>query len=91
MACKSAETREQRARSDLKRASHGEDLFTVAETRIGEKPKFKLSEARLLTIVGGWVGDDVTQLGEGSIYRRLRRWPGIWMTMRGGRKGAGRF
>jgi hypothetical protein len=31
MACKSAETREQRARSDLKCTGHGESLFTVAE------------------------------------------------------------
>jgi hypothetical protein len=50
----------------------------VAETRIGEKPKFKLSDARLLTIVGGWVGDDVTKLVAGSIYTHRERWPGIW-------------
>jgi hypothetical protein len=60
--------------------------FAVAETRIGEKPKFKLSEAWLLTIVGGWVGDDVTQLGEGSIYRRSERWPRILDETHGGRK-----
>jgi hypothetical protein len=58
----------------------------VAETRIGEKSKFELSKAWLLTIVGGWVGDDVTQLGEGSIYRRLRRWPGILTATCGGRR-----
>jgi hypothetical protein len=37
------------------------------------------------------VGDDVAKLVEGSIYRAQRRWPGIWMTMRGGRKGQGVF
>jgi hypothetical protein len=41
----------------------------------GAKPKFRLSEARLLAIVGGRGGDGVTQLGEGSIYRRSERWP----------------
>jgi hypothetical protein len=47
----------------------------VAENGFGGNLKFELSEARLLTIAGDWVGDDVTQLGEGSIYRRLLRWP----------------
>jgi hypothetical protein len=51
----------------------------VAETRIREKPKFELSDARLLMIVGGWVGDGVTKLVTGSIYRENGRWPRIWM------------
>jgi hypothetical protein len=49
----------------------------VAETQIGEKPKFKLPDARLLAILGGGVGDDVVELVEGSIYRKLRRWSRI--------------
>jgi hypothetical protein len=40
VACKSAEAREHRARSDLKRASHSEDLFTVAESRFGGNEQF---------------------------------------------------
>ena len=50
----------------------------VAETRIGEKPKFKLSDARLLTIVGGWVADDLAELVTGSIYRENGRRLRIW-------------
>ena len=50
----------------------------MAENGFGGNLKFELLEARLLTIAGDWVGDDVTQLGEGSIYRQLRRWRTIW-------------
>jgi hypothetical protein len=50
----------------------------VKENKFGENLKSELSEARLLAIAGDWVDDDVTQLGEGSIYRRLRRWRTIW-------------
>jgi predicted ATPase len=50
--CKSAETREQRTRSDLKRASHGEDLFTVAETRFGGNELFGDSSEQLEARVG---------------------------------------
>jgi hypothetical protein len=32
------------------------------------------------------VGDDVMQLGEGSIYRRGERWPRILDEQRGGRR-----
>jgi hypothetical protein len=32
------------------------------------------------------VGDDLAGLVGTSIYRAQRRWPGIWMTMRGGRR-----
>jgi hypothetical protein len=32
------------------------------------------------------VGDDVTQLGEGSIYRRSERWPRILDETHGDRK-----
>jgi hypothetical protein len=58
----------------------------VAESGFGAKPKFELSEARVLAIVGGSVGDDVMQLGEGSIYRRSERWPQILDEQRGGRR-----
>jgi hypothetical protein len=51
----------------------------------------ELAGDRLGAILDVGVRNDVAQLREGSIYRRLRRWPGIWMTMCGGRKGAGRF
>ena len=47
MAGKSAETREQRARSDLKRASHDEDPFMVAETRFGGNEQFMGSSEQL--------------------------------------------
>ena len=56
MACKSAETREQRARSDLKRASHGEDLFTVAETRFGGNEQFVVSGEQLEASAGALDG-----------------------------------
>jgi hypothetical protein len=52
VACKSAETREQRTRSDLNRASHGEDLFTVAETRFGGNEQFGGSGEQLEARVG---------------------------------------
>jgi hypothetical protein len=52
VACKSAETRAQRTRSDLKRASHGEDLFTVAETRFGGSEQFGGSGEQLEARVG---------------------------------------
>jgi hypothetical protein len=43
----------------------GEGLAAVRRVHgggnsFGEKSKFELSEARLLTIAGGWVGDDAT-------------------------------
>jgi hypothetical protein len=34
---KDTKTEEQRVRTDLEQASHGEDSFTVAETDLGEK------------------------------------------------------
>jgi hypothetical protein len=52
VACKSADTREQRTRSDLKRASHGEDLFTVVETRFGGSEQFGGSGEQLEARVG---------------------------------------
>ena len=58
----------------------------MAENGFGGNLKFELSEARLLTIAGDWVGDDVTQLGEGSIYRRSERWPRILDETHGDRK-----
>jgi hypothetical protein len=50
------------------------------------KLKFKLTDARLLAILGGWVGDDLAGLAGASIYRAQRRWPGISM----GRAAVGR-
>jgi predicted ATPase len=41
VACKSAETREQRARPDLNCTDHGESLFTVAENRFGGTEQFR--------------------------------------------------
>jgi hypothetical protein len=58
----------------------------VAETRIGENPKLELAGDRLGAILGGLVCDDATQLGEGSIYRRSKRWPRILDETHGGRK-----
>jgi hypothetical protein len=43
VACKSAETREQMTRLDLNGASHGDDLFMVAETRFGGDEEFVVS------------------------------------------------
>jgi hypothetical protein len=65
-----AQTRERGGCTDRDGAGRGEVSFAVAETRIGEKPKFKLSDARLLTILGGGVDDDLAKLVEGSIYRK---------------------
>jgi hypothetical protein len=47
----------------------------VAESGFGANPKFASSSEGLPAINGGWVDDDVMQLGEGSIYRQLRWWP----------------
>jgi hypothetical protein len=58
----------------------------VAENEIGANPKFTSSSEGLLAISGGWVDDEVTRLGEGSIYRQLRRWPGILTATCGGRR-----
>ena len=52
MACKSAETREQRIGPDLKRASHGEDSFAVAETRFGGNEQFVDSGEQLEASAG---------------------------------------
>jgi hypothetical protein len=38
---KDTETGEQRARTNLEQASHGEGSFTVAEIRFGEKEKLE--------------------------------------------------
>ena len=56
VACKSAETRAQRTRSDLKRASHDEDLFAVAETRFGGNEQFMGSGERLEASAGAMDG-----------------------------------
>jgi predicted ATPase len=56
VACKSAETREQRTRLDLNRASHGEDLFTVAETQFGGNEQFVVSGEQLEASAGALDG-----------------------------------
>jgi predicted ATPase len=53
VACKSAETREQKTRLDLNRASHGEDLFTVVETRFRGDEQFVVSGEQLEARAGG--------------------------------------
>jgi hypothetical protein len=65
-----AQTRERGGCTDRDGVGRSEVSFAVVETRIGEKPKFKLSDARLLTILGGGVDDDLAELVEGSIYRK---------------------
>jgi hypothetical protein len=45
----------------------------VAENGFGGNLKFELSEARLLTIAGGWMEDDFVELAGASIYKALRR------------------
>jgi hypothetical protein len=50
----------------------------VAESEFGANPKFASSSEGLPTINGGWVDDDVMQLGEGSIYSARGRWRSIW-------------
>jgi len=58
----------------------------VAESGFGANPKFASSSEGLPAINGGWVDDDVMQLGEGSIYRRSEWWPQILDEQRGGRR-----
>jgi hypothetical protein len=71
----SAQTRKQGTWTDLWMAGHGRVWFTAAETEIGGRSKFTSSGERLLTILGGWVGDDLAGLVGASIYRAQRRWP----------------
>ena len=80
MACKSAETREQRTRLDLNRASHGEAKPSGILERFGENPKLEFTGDRLRAILGGWVRNDPTELTVASIYNRQERWPGIRAT-----------
>jgi hypothetical protein len=56
VACKSAETREHRTRLDLNRAGHGEDLFTVAETRFGGDEQSVVSGEQLEASAGALDG-----------------------------------
>jgi hypothetical protein len=51
-ASKGAETRKQRARSDLNRAGHDEASFTVAETQFGGNEQFVVSGEQLEVIAG---------------------------------------
>jgi hypothetical protein len=84
--CESAQTRKQGMGTDQNRAGDGELGFTVAEVGFGANPKFASSSEGLPAINGGWEDDDVMQLGEGSIYRRLRRRRSIWMKLCSGRR-----
>ena len=52
--------------------------FTVAEKRFGGNKEFGHTGDRLLAILGGWVADDLAELGTSSIYRENGRWPRIW-------------
>jgi hypothetical protein len=61
-------------------------FFAVSQSRFGENLKLELTVARLGTILGGVVRDDVAELTVASIYRERERWPGIGTMTRGGRK-----
>jgi hypothetical protein len=50
----------------------------VAEKGFGGNKEFGHTGDRLLAILGGWVADDLAELGTGSIYRENGRWPRIW-------------
>jgi hypothetical protein len=67
-------------------AGHDRVWFTAAETEIGGSSKFMSSGERLLTILSGWVADDLVELVEGSIYREQERRPRILTVTRGGRR-----
>jgi hypothetical protein len=55
----------------------------VAEKGFGENKEFGHTGDRLLAILGGWVADDLAELGTGSIYRENGRW---LRETRGGRR-----
>jgi hypothetical protein len=74
VACKSAETREQRTTLDLNRASHSEDLFTVAETQFGGNEQFVVSASLVNNwrqVLVLWIGNYPMELMACSIYRVL--------------------
>ena len=50
----------------------------MAEKGFGGNKEFGHTGDRLLAILGGWVADDLAELGTGSIYRENGRWPRIW-------------
>jgi hypothetical protein len=68
------EGREREEWTDRIGAGRSEIGFGVTETWFGERSKFKLAGARLLAILGGWVGNDVMKLAAGSIYSTRKRW-----------------
>jgi hypothetical protein len=84
---KDAETRKQRARSDLNRASHGETSFTVAESRFGGNEKLASSGDQLRARLGGLVLDYPMELMVCSIYRVHEQWCPISRRCAGGRRG----
>ena len=58
----------------------------MAQTPFVENLELELTVAGLGVILDDGVRDDVTQLGEGSIYSASGRWPRISSKTRGGRK-----
>ena len=56
VACKSAETSEQRTGPDMKRASHDVDSFAVVETRFGGNEQFVDSGEQLEASAGALDG-----------------------------------
>jgi hypothetical protein len=68
------------------RTGHGGVVLCGGGDQFGESSKFTSSSKRLLTILGGWVGDDLAQQSRPSIYRELRRWRAIWPSNAGGRR-----
>jgi hypothetical protein len=56
VACKSAETREQRERPDLNCTDHSESLFTMAENGFGGTERFRDSSEQLEASVGAMDG-----------------------------------
>jgi hypothetical protein len=46
----------------------------VAEKGFGGNKESGHTGDRLLAILGGWVADDLAELGTGSIYREDGRW-----------------
>jgi hypothetical protein len=72
---------------DLRRASHGEASFTMAESRFGGNGRLASSGDQLRARLGGLVLDYPTELMACSIYRVRERCCLIWMNCTGGREG----
>jgi hypothetical protein len=87
VACKSAETRERRARPDLNCTGHGESLFTVAETDLGELSNLWALVSNWRHERVDWMLEYLTEPRVCSIYRALEWWPMNLKETRGGRRG----